>query len=78
MAFTDLRDWLDHLRREGELHEVTAQVDPHLEITEITDRISKSGSGAVPAAAAASLTARPSACAGSSRAAQRLDVPARR
>ena len=32
MAFTDLRDWIDHLRREGELHEVTAQVDPHLEI----------------------------------------------
>jgi 4-hydroxy-3-polyprenylbenzoate decarboxylase len=47
MAFTDLRDWLDHLRREGELHEVTAQVDPHLEITEITDRVTKAGGPAL-------------------------------
>ncbi len=47
MAFTDLRDWLDHLRREGELHEVTARVDPHLEITEITDRVTKSGGPAL-------------------------------
>ena len=47
MAFTDLRDWLDHLRREGELHEVTAQVDPRLEITEITDRVTKAGGPAL-------------------------------
>src|SRR6476619_6794241 len=45
MAFRDLRDWLDHLRREGELHEVTAEVDPHLEITEISDRVMKTGDG---------------------------------
>ncbi len=45
MAFRDLRDWLDHLRREGELHEVTAEVDPHLEITEISDRVMKAGDG---------------------------------
>ena len=47
MAFNDLRDWLDHLRHEGELHEVTAQVDPHLEITEITDRVTKAGGPAL-------------------------------
>ena len=43
MAFSDLRDWLDHLRRNGELAEVTAEVDPHLEIAEITDRVTKAG-----------------------------------
>src|SRR5919198_3799169 len=45
MAFRDLRDWLEHLRRAGELHEVTAQVDPHLEISEISDRLVKAGGG---------------------------------
>src|SRR3954462_11045559 len=45
MAFRDLRDWLDRLRAEGEPHEVTAEVDPHLEITEIVDRLVKSGGG---------------------------------
>jgi 4-hydroxy-3-polyprenylbenzoate decarboxylase len=47
MAFRDLRDWLDYLRREGELHEVTAEVDPHLEISEITDRVTKAGGPAL-------------------------------
>ncbi|HEY0387160.1 MAG TPA: menaquinone biosynthesis decarboxylase [Gaiellales bacterium] len=47
MPFSDLRDWLDHLRREGELHEVTAEVDPHLEITEITDRVTQAGGPAL-------------------------------
>lgn len=37
----DLRDWIDRLRKAGELIEVTTQVDSHLEITEITDRVSK-------------------------------------
>jgi 4-hydroxy-3-polyprenylbenzoate decarboxylase len=47
MAFTDLRDWIEALRAAGELHEVTAEVDPHLEITEITDRVVKSGGPAL-------------------------------
>jgi 4-hydroxy-3-polyprenylbenzoate decarboxylase len=47
MAFRDLRDWIDHLRRQGELHEVTAEVDPHLEISEITDRVTKAGGPAL-------------------------------
>jgi 4-hydroxy-3-polyprenylbenzoate decarboxylase len=47
MAFSDLRDWLDHLRRHGELVEVTAEVDPSLEIAEITDRVTKAGGPAL-------------------------------
>ncbi len=41
----DLRDWIALLEREGELHRITAEVDPHLEITEIVDRLVKSGGG---------------------------------
>ena len=37
----DLRDWIERLRDAGELVEITAPVDPYLEITEITDRVSK-------------------------------------
>jgi 4-hydroxy-3-polyprenylbenzoate decarboxylase len=37
----DLRDFIERLREAGELVEITAPVDPHLEITEITDRVSK-------------------------------------
>ena len=37
----DLRGWIDQLRKAGELVEITAEVDPYLEITEITDRVSK-------------------------------------
>jgi 4-hydroxy-3-polyprenylbenzoate decarboxylase len=47
MAFDDLRDWIGHLRREGELVEVAAEVDPHLEIAEITDRVTKAGGPAL-------------------------------
>ena len=47
MATRDLRAWLDLLRREGELVEIEAEVDPHLEITEIVDRTVKSGGPAL-------------------------------
>ncbi|MFM7552307.1 MAG: menaquinone biosynthesis decarboxylase [Actinomycetota bacterium] len=43
----DLRDWIDMLRRAGELVEVTQEVDPHLEITEIADRAMKGGGPAL-------------------------------
>ena len=43
MAYTDLRDWIAALERAGELKRITTEVDPILEITEITDRVSKSG-----------------------------------
>ncbi|MGZ4820753.1 MAG: UbiD family decarboxylase [Terriglobales bacterium] len=45
MAYHDLRDWIAALERAGELKRVRAAVDPVLEITEITDRVSKSASG---------------------------------
>ena len=43
----DLREWIALLDRAGELHRVTAEVDPDLEITEITDRVVKSGGPAL-------------------------------
>jgi 4-hydroxy-3-polyprenylbenzoate decarboxylase len=43
----DLRSWLDLLRREGELVEVEAEVDPYLEVTEIVDRTVKKGGPAL-------------------------------
>ena len=47
MAFADLREWIAFLEREGELVRVAAEVDPHLEITEITDRVVKAGGPAL-------------------------------
>jgi 4-hydroxy-3-polyprenylbenzoate decarboxylase len=43
----DLRDWITLLEREGELVRVPAEVDPHLEITEIVDRTVKAGGPAL-------------------------------
>jgi len=43
----DLRDWIALLEREGELVRISAEVDPHLEITEIVDRTVKSGGPAL-------------------------------
>ncbi len=43
----DLRAWIDLLRREGELAEISEEVDPHLEITEIADRAIKGGGPAL-------------------------------
>ena len=43
----DLRDWIALLEREGELVRVDAEVDPHLEITEIVDRTVKAGGPAL-------------------------------
>lgn len=41
MAYVDLRDFVTRLEAEGELIRISAPVSPHLEITEITDRVSK-------------------------------------
>ena len=41
MAYDDLRDWIAALDRAGELKKIRTEVDPILEITEITDRVSK-------------------------------------
>ena len=42
MAYDDLRDWIKTLDRAGELKCIRTEADPILEITEITDRVSKS------------------------------------
>jgi 4-hydroxy-3-polyprenylbenzoate decarboxylase len=41
MALDDLRQFIELLRQRGELVEIDTEVDPELEITEITDRVSK-------------------------------------
>ena len=41
LAYDDLRDWIATLERAGELKRIRTEVDPILEIAEITDRVSK-------------------------------------
>jgi len=41
LAYDDLRDWIAALERAGELRKIQTEVDPILEIAEITDRVSK-------------------------------------
>ncbi len=43
MAYDDLRDWIKALEKHGELKRIREEVSPELEITEITDRVSKTG-----------------------------------
>ncbi|MGC1379585.1 MAG: menaquinone biosynthesis decarboxylase [Candidatus Baltobacteraceae bacterium] len=47
MPFRSLRDFVDALRKAGELHSVSSRVDPRLEISEITDRVVKAGGPAL-------------------------------
>jgi len=42
LPYDDLRDWIKALDRAGELKRIRTEADPILEITEITDRVSKS------------------------------------
>jgi 4-hydroxy-3-polyprenylbenzoate decarboxylase len=42
MSYASLREFVEALDQAGELHRVTAEVDPILEVTEIVDRVSKS------------------------------------
>jgi len=44
---SDLREWIALLEKEGELVRVASEVDPDLEITEITDRVVKAGGPAL-------------------------------
>jgi 4-hydroxy-3-polyprenylbenzoate decarboxylase len=44
LAYDDLRDWIKALEKHGELRHIREEVSPELEITEITDRVSKIGS----------------------------------
>jgi len=47
LAYDDLRDWIKALEKHGELKRIREEVSPELEITEITDRVSKSGGPAL-------------------------------
>ncbi|HME57845.1 MAG TPA: UbiD family decarboxylase domain-containing protein, partial [Terracidiphilus sp.] len=47
MAYDDLRDWIKTLEDHGELKRIREEISPELEITEITDRVSKSGGPAL-------------------------------
>jgi 4-hydroxy-3-polyprenylbenzoate decarboxylase len=46
LAYDDLREWIAALEKHGELRRIREQVSPELEITEITDRVSKIGARA--------------------------------
>ncbi len=59
MPYTDLRDWIAALDRAGELRKIRTEVDPVLEITEITDRVSKSVWGRVSDPSVASSARQP-------------------
>ena len=78
MAYDDLRDWIAALERAGELKKIPTEVDPILEITEITDRVSKRriqrvAAGVSPARSASANPAAPRSSFKTSRA-----TPARR
>jgi 4-hydroxy-3-polyprenylbenzoate decarboxylase len=47
VPYQDLREFLARLERDGELKRISAEVDVDLEITEITDRVSKAGGPAL-------------------------------
>ncbi|HVA72585.1 MAG TPA: menaquinone biosynthesis decarboxylase [Candidatus Limnocylindrales bacterium] len=47
MGYRDLRAFLTRLEKEGELKRISTEVDPVLEITEITDRVTKAGGPAL-------------------------------
>ena len=47
MSFKDLREFIDLLEQAGELKRVKAEVDPYLEITEISDRTLRAGGPAL-------------------------------
>ncbi len=47
LAYKDLREFITMLEKEGELRRIAAEVDPILEITEITDRVTRAGGPAL-------------------------------
>ena len=58
MPFDDLRQWIATLDRAGELKRIQTEVDPILEIAEITDRVSKMHMWGQPPSAVRSSEAR--------------------
>jgi 4-hydroxy-3-polyprenylbenzoate decarboxylase len=47
VAYRDLREFIQTLEKEGELKRISSEVDPVLEISEITDRVTKAGGPAL-------------------------------
>ncbi|HJV05900.1 MAG TPA: 4-hydroxy-3-polyprenylbenzoate decarboxylase [Chromobacteriaceae bacterium] len=47
MKYTDLRDFVAQLEQQGELKRIASPVSPHLEMTEIGDRVLKAGGSAL-------------------------------
>jgi len=47
MHYTDLRDFIAQLERQGELRRVAAEVSPRLEMTELCDRVLRQGGPAL-------------------------------
>jgi len=47
MAYDNLQDFIAVLEAKGELRRISAEVDPILEITEIADRVMRSGGPAL-------------------------------
>ena len=47
MKYKDFRDFLDKLEAMGELKRIGVEVDPHLEMTEISDRVLRAGGPAL-------------------------------
>ncbi len=47
MSFRDLRDFIELLEKEGELKRIQTEVDPYLEVTEISDRTLRSNGPAL-------------------------------
>ncbi|CAM2965524.1 4-hydroxy-3-polyprenylbenzoate decarboxylase [Vibrio neptunius] len=47
MSFKDLRDFIAHLEQEGKLKRISEPVDPHYEMTEISDRTLRAGGPAL-------------------------------
>ncbi len=47
MSFKDLRDFIDHLEQRGLLKRISHPVDPHYEMTEISDRTLRAGGPAL-------------------------------
>ncbi len=47
MSYRDLRDFVEALEAEGDLKRIHQTIDPHLEITEVADRVLRSGGPAL-------------------------------
>ena len=47
MKYKDLRDFLEQLESQGELKRIQVEVDPYLEMTEISDRVLRAGGPAL-------------------------------